>query len=144
MDLELRVKCRGRCKRLLSAGEINAAGLCKPCANRQQREWNSKNHEQRMRNVRRSYFPKKCGITLEEYEEKLKKQKGLCLICEKPEKRKRNGRVMSLHVDHCHKTGKVRGLLCSNCNSALGKFGDSIKRLRKAIAYLEYSRDNGG
>jgi hypothetical protein len=51
-------------------------------------------------------------------------------------------------VDHCHKTGAVRGLLCSNCNTALGLVGDEITRLKQLISYLErsaeVSRNNDG
>lgn len=44
------------------------------------------------------------------------------------------------HVDHCHETGKIRGLLCNDCNIALGKFNDSVEKLQRAIYYL---RNNG-
>lgn len=73
---------------------------------------------------------KRYGITLKTYNSLLEKQNGVCAICGRgPGKRR-------LHVDHCHKTGKVRELLCSNCNSALGKVGDNIGLLNKLIEYL--------
>lgn len=50
---------------------------------------------------------------------------------------KRASRPGEIHVDHCHKTGKVRGALCFNCNAALGHVNDSIERLQKLVAYLE-------
>ncbi|KOV22118.1 endonuclease VII [Streptomyces sp. XY152] len=53
---------------------------------------------------------------------------GLCVICPK---------APAIHVDHCHKTGKVRGVLCFNCNSAIGKLGDDPDAVRRAAAYLE-------
>jgi hypothetical protein len=65
-------------------------------------------------------------------------QQGLCAICGNPETAKdpRTGVVKSLAVDHCHKTGRVRGLLCHRCNKALGFFDDSIKVLQQSIVYL--------
>jgi len=72
------------------------------------------------------------GLTVSEYEEILKTQNGLCAIC----KKKQNAEK-SLAVDHNHKTGNVRGLLCSNCNTALGLFKDSIVNLESAIIYLK-------
>ncbi|MCT7352744.1 endonuclease VII domain-containing protein [Streptomyces sp. 15-116A] len=54
--------------------------------------------------------------------------RGLCVICLK---------APAVHVDHCHKTGKVRGVLCFNCNSAIGKLGDDPDAVRRAAAYLE-------
>ena len=75
----------------------------------------------------------KYGITLEEYQFQYKKQKGVCKIC----KQKQKGvRYKWLSVDHNHKTGKVRGLLCWHCNKALGLFQDNIKNLKAAIRYL--------
>lgn len=73
------------------------------------------------------------GITLEEFNQLLEKQGGRCAICgtDKP-----SGRHNSFHVDHCHGTNKVRGLLCSNCNQALGLFNDNIDALRNAAKYL--------
>jgi hypothetical protein len=46
-------------------------------------------------------------------------------------------KVPAVHVDHCHKTGRVRGVLCFNCNSAIGKLGDDPDAVRRAAAYLE-------
>ncbi|MFH9431825.1 endonuclease VII domain-containing protein [Streptomyces sp. NPDC017615] len=55
-------------------------------------------------------------------------QRGLCVICLN---------APAAHVDHCHKTGRVRGVLCFNCNSAIGKLGDDPEAVRRAAAYLE-------
>jgi hypothetical protein len=65
-------------------------------------------------------------------------QKGLCKICRNPETSidKSSGKIKSLAIDHCHQTNRIRGLLCSNCNRALGLFRDSPAILQKAIDYL--------
>lgn len=70
-------------------------------------------------------------ITSHEYLRILERQNGTCAICFQNDGKRR------LAVDHCHKTGKVRGLLCVKCNTALGKFGDNITLLQRAIYYLE-------
>lgn len=70
-------------------------------------------------------------ITAEQYTQMLKHQQGVCAICHKSEIGK------SLAVDHCHRTGNVRGLLCMNCNLTLGHAQDSPDRLRQAALYLE-------
>lgn len=57
-----------------------------------------------------------------------------CQICGETNRR--------FHVDHCHKTLKVRGLLCENCNRSLGGFRDDVNLLKKAIEYLEVDRNN--
>ncbi len=73
-------------------------------------------------------------LALEEYNRLLCKQGGLCAICG-VNKGTKSGRALAL--DHCHATGKVRGFLCSNCNTGLGFFRDSPAALRKAATYLE-------
>ena len=73
------------------------------------------------------------GITQNEYEEMYTNQKGCCAICGKHETNIVNQR---LNIDHCHETGKVRGLLCHHCNAALGHLEDSIDNLTSAISYL--------
>ena len=74
------------------------------------------------------------GITLEEYNEILEKQNKVCAVCEKPET---SQRLSFLSVDHCHKTNKIRGLLCNNCNRAIGLLKEDIETLEKAINYLK-------
>jgi hypothetical protein len=59
-------------------------------------------------------------------------QGGVCKICSRPPRDKKK----RLHVDHCHKTGKIRGLLCLHCNVMIGKAEDDPKRLERAAAYL--------
>lgn len=72
------------------------------------------------------------GLTRSDFEAMLVAQSGLCLICGlQPHKMRR------LVVDHCHATGKIRGLLCDGCNKGLGDFEDRIERLEAAIAYLK-------
>lgn len=88
------------------------------------------------RKVMNSHFLKKYNITIDEYENMHEQQNGVCAICGQPENRAYNGNAINLAVDHCHKTGKVRGLLCSRCNQALGNFQDSSKILAKALNYL--------
>lgn len=69
------------------------------------------------------------GITIEEFEAMKTKQNNLCAICQLDF-------VKTPHVDHCHETGLVRGLLCSNCNTAIGLMNDSPQILERAIHYL--------
>jgi hypothetical protein len=77
--------------------------------------------------LRRAY-----GISLEEYKNLLKKQDGVCAICEK---NCSSGRMLC--VDHDHKTNTVRGLLCVNCNRAIGNLKDNINLLTRMIKYLK-------
>ena len=79
------------------------------------------------------------GISEVEYKDLYSKQKGLCAICSQPETDiyYRSKKLRKLAVDHCHKTNKVRGLLCFHCNQGLGKFKDNPELLRKAALYCE-------
>jgi hypothetical protein len=81
--------------------------------------------------IKNAWLLRHYGITLEHYKSKLKEQNGVCAIC------LRQDSYFSLAVDHNHKTGKIRGLLCSQCNLALGKFNDNPEILNKAIIYLK-------
>ena len=73
------------------------------------------------------------GIGLEDYNQMFANQKGCCAICGKHQ----DEMIKKLHVDNCHTTGKVRGLLCINCNLAIGNFYDNITLLKNAIKYLK-------
>ena len=76
----------------------------------------------------------KYGITKEQYLTMYQQQNGLCAICLGP---CRDSRNRSMAVDHCHVTGRIRGLLCSPCNTAIGMLQDSPVMLRRAADYLE-------
>ena len=80
--------------------------------------------------VRKWYLKTTYGLTPEQYDELYSKNNGKCHIClEKKD--------YYLHVDHNHSTGEIRGLLCNNCNRALGLFKDSKESLLRAIKYLD-------
>lgn len=95
--------------------------------------WRTKNPE-KYQAQRRFGVTRKYGLPRDAYNQMLVAQGGVCLICNRT-----NGRV-DLAVDHDHKTGDVRGLLCSPCNLALGCVNDSIERLDALIVYLARSR----
>jgi len=76
------------------------------------------------------------GISYTEYLAILESQNSCCAICGTA-----NGRTRALAVDHCHDTGEIRGLLCSNCNTGIGNLRDDIELLQKAIQYLENSKE---
>jgi len=76
----------------------------------------------------------KFGISLDRYKEILKEQNYQCAICGRLSESEKDKRMLA--VDHDHKTKKVRGILCSNCNNGLGRFFDNTKYLSKAIDYL--------
>lgn len=98
---------------------------CKECANKRTAEVATHSRD---RWYRRTY-----GITLADWNTMFELQLGRCAICgtDSP-----GGSRNRFHVDHCHVTGTVRGLLCYGCNTSLGKFGHSIDTLLQAIIYL--------
>ncbi len=76
------------------------------------------------------------GITLSQYDSLLKEQSGVCAICKSPPSNNGKRATGRLHVDHNHLTGKIRGLLCSNCNTAMGLLKDNVLILRASIDYI--------
>ncbi len=135
--------------------------VCKKCGNAQSAVWRATNPEKvkahnaawyaantekarannaawwganpgRRRNYDRKSLLKKHGITPEEFDAMLAEQDGLCAICGTDEP----GGYGIFHVDHCHDTGKVRGLLCHHCNLGIGNLGDDADRVLSAAAYL--------
>ena len=123
-----------------SNGKINYRSQCKECVAKQnlERYYNNGGKEGQAHRSRKHNL-KKYGLTVEDYDRMLKEQNGKCLIC-LSEEACRTYASYSLFVDHCHETGKVRGLLCHHCNSGLGHFKDSEELLKKAIGYLNESR----
>lgn len=81
---------------------------------------------------RNRYLKKTYSITQTEFELMFKDQHFMCKICKRG-----NNSLHKFHVDHCHKTGNIRGILCSACNKALGLFRDSVGSLENAIEYLK-------
>lgn len=88
----------------------------------------------------REYMLKRAyDISCEDYNAMLKSQNGVCAICDLPESVMLHGKVKLLSVDHDHETGRIRGLLCHNCNTLLGNAKDSPAILQSAIDYLKRS-----
>lgn len=118
-------------------GPKGLAYYCITCALEKQRVWHKeKSHLEEYVNRRRSsYMKMNYGITLDERNKLLEIQAFKCAICQcelEP-----HGTLT--HTDHCHTTGKVRGILCTNCNRGLGHFKDSVEFLRAAIEYITHN-----
>lgn len=138
------VKHCGRCKQDLPLSEFHACtrnkdgkqGWCKSCRKKHKSDERKQYHRDRYHNdtdgYRNYYYTRTYKISLEDYNELMMKQGGVCAICGHVCK---TGRKLS--VDHCHTTGRVRGLLCGECNNGIGKLKDSIPLLEKAIRYLK-------
>lgn len=106
--------------------------MCRGCRNTQQAKLYATNPgvRVRMKNVARARSLKKAyNISAADYDAMFAAQEGKCRIC-------RTKAARHLDVDHCHTTGRVRGLLCWNCNIAIGHFKDSPVLLQRAIDYL--------
>ena len=108
-----------------SPGGLSA--VCKECKCNYKRGW---------------HLNKAYGLTNADYAQMLLEQKGVCLICKRPETRVSNksGSVQPLCVDHNHKTNRVRGLLCNRCNRSIGlleKYDDALELSKRIVAYLE-------
>lgn len=111
-------------------------GVCKECSARNHKNWTKENRQKERYYTQRTRLRDKYGITVEAYNELRAQQGGRCAICNKPESTVHSGSRRSMAVDHDHDTGAIRGLLCNNCNRALGLFGDDLTVLQQAVAYL--------
>lgn len=130
--------------RRYKSGHTGVKSKCKTCRHDERMEWRASNPKDNDRNkaynkanadeIRGKKFVKKYwpNMTwqeaLAEWNRMYQEQNGLCAFGHK---------VKILHVDHCHKTGKVRGLLCYNCNNGIGRLKDDVSVLEKAIIYLK-------
>lgn len=135
LEKNLAHKACGHCKEIKAVNEFYRSNRnsgcyeswCKKC---KAATWNKKNYFGK-------YWP---GLSVEQaqvkYNELYTAQDGCCAICDKHQSELQK----ALAVDHCHDAGHVRGLLCQECNLALGKLKDSIESLEKAITYLNKTR----
>jgi hypothetical protein len=112
---------------------------CKDCDDVARKKWRDNNPSRSKESVRGRNLKHKYGITLEEYKKMFKEQGECCLICRTTENTVSGDRFskISFAVDHDHSSGKVRGILCNQCNRALGMFKDRKDILESAIKYLE-------
>ena len=85
--------------------------------------------------IRNKNYKDRYGITLDDYNDMLKKQNNRCHLCGS------HNDDTKLYVDHCHKTGKVRGLLCHHCNTALGLLMESPDKIKGLMYYAEKHSD---
>lgn len=105
---------------------------CKPCKLEINQSWRDSNPEKYSKAVTDMNWKAKerrYGISKEQFFDMLNMQNYLCAIC-------KDIIDESAHIDHCHSSGKVRGLLCANCNKGLGMFKDNVNYLKSAIDYL--------
>lgn len=132
--------CNKELRRLSPKGKLYS--YCAKCEVKRSNEWR-KNHpdcrKKEYHNGNGKYKTwisglKQYGITEQDWQRMYDEQNGVCAICGKHQVYRR------LSVDHCHKTGKVRGLLCVRCNRALGYVFDSPNILRNAANYLERTK----
>lgn len=133
-DTKLCIVCKiEKSKEYFSPKGNHYNSWCKECHNIYQRESlkNKDTRDKKYNSSRNSFYKKKYGITIQQYEELLENQNYVCKICEKEDV---GGKRLA--VDHCHNTGLVRGLLCGSCNKALGGFNDDTALLNNAINYL--------
>ncbi len=142
-------KLCSKCKRNLPVGCFNKAttksslsSACKECYNKQQglyriqnrektRERNKTFYRKNKRKVISHQLERLYGITLAEYDRMFEKQNGVCAICNLPEIMRR------LSIDHNHKTGTVRELLCTSCNALLGYLREDEQKLENVKRYLQ-------
>ncbi|MEA2498411.1 MAG: hypothetical protein QOH26_816 [Actinomycetota bacterium] len=97
---------------------------CKPCHNARNRATIKRLYG----NTRHYHLKQRFGIGAAEVDAMIEAQGGLCALCRE---------APAVHVDHDHKTGKVRAILCEPCNGGLGQFKDNPRTIERAIEYLE-------
>lgn len=114
---------------------------CNSCSNAAMKERKKRDPSLYDRIEWKSKLKRLYGITPEQYHEMLANQGGVCAICG-THKRRANRPTERLSVDHCHRTGRVRGLLCTRCNSALAFFDDAIFAEKVAV-YLRATSSIG-
>lgn len=105
-----------------------SSSYCKPCGRTQRQEYNKKNPDKSRSSRLKNVF----GITIDDYNRMFLEQNGKCACCHKHQSEFKR----RLAVDHCHRSGKVRALLCTTCNTALGMIKENVETLKEMISYL--------
>ncbi len=132
---------------------MRRSSYCKKCTRENTKNWIAANKERQKlndkkyrsahkkehkENNRKLLLMSNYGLTVESYNGMLAKQNFMCAICKRTDSGNKNH--SSLLVDHCHETGKIRGLLCNPCNQAIGLFKDNPQTMMVAIEYIQNSR----
>ena len=112
---------------------------CKDCTSANRRAKQNSVNEAGLTRSRQYYLKRRYGLTLEAWQEMWSSQGERCALCDSDTT---DGKYW--HVDHCHKSGSVRGILCHGCNTGLGNFRDNIDRLTAAIDYLNRTAARNG
>ena len=102
----------------------------KELLDQQKKQYYQNNKESHKRLARKSRLKLRYNISEKQYDDLIKSQNWLCMICNKCLKSNKSA------VDHDHRTGKIRGILCHLCNTSLGHFGDDIEGITKVVDYL--------
>ena len=133
LSLSLTQSC-SRCRRFLPRSNFYPYSKyrCKDCHHAACKASQKRNPDSKVRGYLKFHY----GLSLEKYRELSSRQGDVCALCRRPPVGRFDAKPR-LHVDHCHKTGKIRGLLCHNCNAGLGNLRDSAEMLRLAADYLD-------
>jgi hypothetical protein len=124
-----------KCKQTLNDADFyEKTRNCKKCHLENMKDYHSRNKEKVALINRKHKLMRNYGITIQQYEYLLKEQNSKCAICGTSEIKRSKAKYFN--VDHNHKTGKIRGLLCHDCNVLLGKLSDNIEICKKVIEYL--------
>lgn len=126
--------------------KLGLSSYCLDCAASNRKANYAKNHENEKQKLKDYYKVEKdrfrgyslkalYGLSVDQYQEMLTQQDNSCKICKTHESNLKR----RLFVDHCHETGKVRGLLCQYCNTMIGNAKDNVLVLQSAISYLSSS-----
>ena len=156
-DPETELLSCSRCKETKSVLEFNASMLsirypyCRKCSREatkthhdkpeskeKHRQWYNRQYRSQARHL---HYMKNYGISLDQYNDMLNNQNGVCAICKGTQTPSGRNIDAYLAVDHCHKTGKFRGILCRNCNVGIGNLQESKEILLSALKYLEANEE---
>lgn len=132
----------GAIVRDIKKGKRSDVGYCHDCQKKRYLSHKERFPVQRKMATIQARLRRSYGITIDDYVEMYEARLGCCDICGTKKKSCLELNTTSadvLHVDHCHTTGRIRGLLCINCNHGIGRFRDDPDTLRAAIEYLAFS-----